>query len=191
MILNPSDATAHAYENTIAYAPVSATGGNLNAIARLIRTKIDGIEEEMVAPNSTYLLPLVLDMHETGLSTIPRGLMWSLLRIIRSNGATIEAGPGNFRISIFQGYEYLVNQLPDLHIGIYDQTGSEPILVTDLVLTPRDYLRPSLTSNRECELFLGAIPDNQPMTISAFLIDKIGGIHFDYARHRIGFFDPL
>ncbi len=82
-------------------------------------------------------------------------------------------------------YDRIITQLPSLRYSLDSADG-----LTGLEFGPEDYIERSGNSSI-CFLELNPVTERVDLQITNRLLRKLGGIHFDYANNRLGFFDPI
>jgi hypothetical protein len=193
LIFNPTDPHRHAYEGIISYTETTRPSGLL-----LSRTSL-------VLPNGTVLAttaqyqPIAVAIHDSSdIIRVPDEIFVSLRQFLNANSAELRMRYGYYRVLRPNCFASLVDVLPSINIDLLMDSNhllDETMVSTRLVLEPRDYLFPSLDHEDVCSFDIqpiagGPSTDHQ-WSLNLFMLERIGGIHFDYQNNRIGFFDPM
>ena len=182
VILNAVDPFQYAIAGEIVYAnltsPLARYGSTLVAS--------DGIDT-----NAYHFTNVSIVLNDESPSTISDSTHARLVEIIASNGgALLHSSVAGSILRADNCYDRFISLLPNIHYMIANDVDGTMVIVADLVFTPEDYMERT-PSGSLCRIRLHRNISGHYLRLTDHLLRKIGGIHFDYANGRIGFFDPL
>lgn len=129
-----------------------------------------------------------IDPTDTSTSTVSPEAFQFLSRAIRASGGFLYDLPGRWEVHVANRLPCrgLQARLPNLHF-VFANEADAVHGNAQIVFTPNDYL---VQTHVEGVCILDIKP-GRDIRVSGFLARMTGGIHFDYANHRLGIFDPL
>lgn len=188
LIFRPRDVDRFSLFNQIAYTNIDHRGSGYG------RTLASQTVNGLIVGESNEVDRLVFAINGHGPSTVHQVTFATIVASIESTGARIRESNDGLEVhGLSNCYEQLLTRLPRLHYLLSDHQDPNAPATTRLVFHPEDYLvaRESDDTVDVCDVNIGTDQPGTPLILSEHFIRRLGGVHFDYANRRIGFFDPL
>ena len=147
--------------------------------------------------NISSLTTVVFGINGNVVSSIAEETFYALNQTIRAAGGRLRnrlsprlTAPQTTDVFFDNCYENLINVLPTITYVLSNEPLMNSPATSRIVFYPEDYFVQTRDPNI-CTLLVDAARPGYPLALTDRFLTLIGGIHFDYANRRIGFFDPI